>query len=136
MKRATWAAIFAGTVLLVFVVIGFVIAVMTLPSGGHQGSGLLLGDTDLGPPWVAVAVFVVALGLTTRDGWLGRVGAVIIILAGLGYAVAQLSSLTTWFTGGRPAVGVFVVASIIAAAGAVASAAWSLAARRGERTST
>jgi hypothetical protein len=127
MTLATRVAIFSGTVLLAFVVAGFVLAVTLLPSGGHQLGGLLLGDTDLGPPWVVVALYVVALWLLTRKGWPGRVGALVMALCGLGYTVAQLSSIGSWFSGGRAGIGIFVAASAVVALGVVASVALVLA---------
>jgi hypothetical protein len=62
-------ALASGLVLLAFVVVGFALAITVLPAGGHQLGGLLLGDTDLGPPWVAVAIFAAGLWLSTRRGW-------------------------------------------------------------------
>jgi hypothetical protein len=116
-----------GLVLLAFVVAGSVLAVTVLPAGGHPLGGLLLGDTDLGPPWVAVALFAAGLWLSTRSGWWGRLGALVVILCALGYVVAQLSSVSTWFTDGRPSIGVFVLASVVAALLVIGTAAWALA---------
>jgi hypothetical protein len=97
---ATRLALISGAVLLAFVLVGYVLAVTLLPAGGHQLGGLLFGGTDLGPPWLAVAFFVVALGLLPGKGWRRRMGALLMVLCGLGYAVAQLSSISTWFPGG------------------------------------
>jgi hypothetical protein len=116
-----------GLVLLVFVVAGFALAVTALPAGGHPLDGLLRGDTDLGPPWVAVVLFAAGLWLSTRRGWWGRLGALVVILCALGYAVAQLSSASTWFTDGRPGIGIFVLASAGAALLVIGTAVWALA---------
>lgn len=76
---------------------------------------------------MAVALFAAGLWLTiTRRDWWARLGAVVVILCALGYAIAQLSSFGTWFTDGRPGIGVFVLASILAALSVTGAAAWVL----------
>jgi hypothetical protein len=122
----TRVVLISGAILLVFVVGGFALAVTELPFGGHQAGGLLLGDTDLGPPWVAVVPFLGGLWLVTRIGWSRRLGAVVVAVCALGYSVAQLTSVTTWFTSGRLGIGIFVVMSTVVGLCVVVSAAWIL----------